>query len=156
VIILATAIRLHGTNNAILRNVWISGFNKGIEAVNSNLLLSGVNVQRCGTGLGLVNSYASVHSSRFFDNAIDIAVNKSTAFIINTIAYRILEILPKGDYRINPYTTKRIVYEIINTTDVNRKRLSLRKLLYNLKYVGYGWVVYQILKEILRICSYRK
>jgi hypothetical protein len=151
VIKIATAIRLHGANRTILRNVWIRGFNKGIEAVNSNLLLSGVNVQRCGTGLGLVNSYASVHRSSFLDNAIDIVVDKSTAFIINTIAYRILEILPKGDYRINPYTTGRIAHEIIRTRDLKAKRSLLRKLLNSLKYVRDGWIVYQILKEIRRV-----
>lgn len=145
---MTTAIRLHGVNNAIFRNVWINGFNKGIEAENSNLLLSSVNVRRCGTGLGLINSYASVHNSNFLDNAIDIVVNKSTAFIIDTIAYRILEILPKGDYRINPITTGRIARQIIRTTDLKKKRSYLRKVLNSLKYVRDGYVVYQILKEI--------
>jgi hypothetical protein len=148
---MATAIALHGTNNIILRNVWIDGFNKGIEAVNSNLLLGGVHVQRCGVGLDLMNSYASVHDSKFVDNAIDIIVNKSTVFVINTIAYRILEILPKGDYRLNPYYAERIAYDIIKTKDIGRKRLLLHKLLNILKAAGYGWTVYQILREILKL-----
>lgn len=147
---MTTAIALRRANNVIVRNVWISGFNKGIEAVNSNLLLSGVHVQRSGIGLELINSYASIHSSKFIDNAIDMIVNKSTAFIINTIASRILRILPKGDYRINPYTTQFIAYEIINTIDIQRKRLLLHKLLNILKYAGYGWLVYQILRELYK------
>jgi len=144
---MSTAIALHGVKNVILRNVWISGFKKGVEAVNSNLLLGGVYIQRSGIGLDLVNSYATIHDSRFIENAIDIVVNKSTAFIINTVASKIVEILPKGDYRVNPYMVQSIAYEIISTSDVQRKRSLLRKLLRYLNYVGYGLTVYQILKE---------
>jgi len=55
---LATAIALRSASNVLMRNVTISGFNKGIEAFDSNLLLSGVNVQRCGVGLDLISSSA--------------------------------------------------------------------------------------------------
>ena len=145
----ATAIALRGTNNAFLRNVTISGFNKGIEALDSNLLLSGVNVQRCGVGLDLISSNAAIYRSQLIDNAIDIVVNKSRAFLINTLAYRILQILPTGDYRINPYHIGIIAHEIINTADIIEKRRRLRKLLNILKKTPYAWVIYQIIKEIL-------
>ena len=146
---MGTAIALRGAQNVVLRNVGISGFQKGIEAVDAHLLLDRVNIQRCGVGMDLTNSYAAIHSSRFIDNAIDIAVNKSTAFILDTIAQRILEILPRGDYRINPYTTERRLFEIINTNNVEKKRTSLLGVIDKLKYVGYGWNIYQIISKIL-------
>lgn len=132
-----------------MRNVTISGFNKGIEALDSNLLLSGVNVQRCSVGLDLISSNAAIYRSQLIDNAIDIVVNKSRAFLINTLAYRILRILPKGDYRINPYHIELIAREIINTADISEKRKRLRTLLNILKKTPYAWTIYQIIKEII-------
>jgi len=146
-----SAIKLTGAGNAILRNVWISGFDKGIDASESSLLLSGVNIQGCGTGLSLKSSVASISNSKFLNNAIDIAVDKSTVFMIDIIAKRILEILPKSDYRINYYKSQYIVREIINTKDINRKRVCLRKLLDNIKYPAYLWTVYQIIKEVSKL-----
>ena len=145
----ATAIALRSAKNVLMRNVTIRGFDKGIQALNSNLLLSGVNVQRCGVGLDLINSNAAISRSQLIDNAIDIVVNKSRAFLINTLAHRILQILPRGDYRINPYHIERIAYKIINTADISEKRRHLRKLLNILKKTPYAWAIYQIIKEIL-------
>jgi hypothetical protein len=146
---LATAIALRSANNVLMRNVTIRGFNKGIEALDSNLLLSGVNVQRCGVGLDLISSNAAIYRSQLIDNAIDIVVNKSRAFLINTLAYRILRILPKGDYRINPYHIELITREIINTADISEKRRRLRTLLNILKKTPYAWTIYRIIKEII-------
>ena len=146
---LTTAIALRSANNVLMRNVTIRGFNKGIEALDSNLLLSGVNVQRCGVGLDLISSNAAIYRSQLIDNAIDIVVNQSRAFLINTIAYRILQILPRGDYRINPYHIELIAHEIINTADISEKRRRLRTLLKILKKTPYAWTIYQIIKEIL-------
>ena len=146
---LATAIALRSAKNVLMRNVTISGFNKGIEALDSNLLLSGVNVQRCGVGLDLISSNAAIYRSQLIDNAIDIVVNKSRAFLINTLAYRILRILPKGDYRINPYHIELITREIINTADISEKRQRLRTLLNILKKTPYAWTIYRIIKEII-------
>lgn len=149
-----SAINLHGVRNAVLDDVWISGFDKGIEASDSSLLLHGVNVQGCGIGLSLRGSVASVSDSRFLNNAIDIAVDKSTAFMIDTIAERILRILPKGDYRINYYRSQHIVREIIDTRDVEKKRSKLRELLNSIRRnPAYLWIVYQIIKEVSRLCG---
>lgn len=152
---MATAIALRSANNVLMRNVTISGFKKGIEAVDSNLLLNEVRVQRCGIGLDLIGSNATIYRSQLIDNAIDIVVNKSRAFLINTLAYRILRILPRGDYRINPYRIELIAHEIINTADVNEKRRRLRKLLNILKKTSYAWTIYQIIKEILRFSGWK-
>lgn len=143
------AIALRRTNNVLMRNVTIRGFNKGIEALDSNLLLSGVNIQRCGVGLDLIGSSAAIYRSRLIDNSIDIVVNKSRAWLINVLVHRILEILPRGDYRINPYQIEFIAREIINTADIREKRRRLRKLLNILKKTPLVWTVYQIIKEIL-------
>jgi hypothetical protein len=146
---LTTAIALRSANNVLMRNVTISGFNKGIEALDSNLLLSGVNVQRCGVGLDLISSNAAIYRSQLIDNAIDIVVNESRAVLMNTLAYRILRILPRGDYRINPYHIELIAHEIINTADISEKRKRLRTLLNILKKTPYAWTIYQIIKEII-------
>ena len=146
---LTTAIALRSANNVLMRNVTISGFNKGIEASDSNLLMSGVNVQRCSVGLDLISSNAAIYRSQLIDNAIDIVVNQSRAFLINTLAYRILRILPRGDYRINPYHIELIAHEIINTADISEKRKRLRTLLNILKKTPYAWTIYQIIKEII-------
>ena len=145
---LATAIALRSAKNVLMRNVTISGFNKGIEALDSNLLLSGVNVQRCGVGLDLISSNAAIYRSQLIDNAIDMVVNKSRAYLINTQVYRILRILPKGDYRINPYHIGIIANRIINTADISEKRRWFRKLLSILKGTAYAWLVYEIIREI--------
>lgn len=145
---MATAIALRRANNVLLRNVTVTGFSKGIEAVDSNLLLGRVRVQRCGIGLDLNNSNAAIYRSQLIDNAIDIVVNKSTAFLVDTVARRIIEVLPKGDIRINPYQAECIAYEIINTGDITKKRTILRKLLKILKVAGYGWLIYRIIKEL--------
>lgn len=148
---MATAIALRGAKNVLMRNVTVSGFNKGVEAFDSNLLLSEVNIQRCGIGLDLISSNATIHRSQLIDNAIDIVVNKSRAYLINTLTYRILQILPRGDYRINPYHIGIIANKIINTADIREKRRHLRTLLNTLKGTAYAWTVYRIIKEALRL-----
>jgi hypothetical protein len=151
---MATAIALHGARNVVLRNVQILGFQKGVEAVNSNLLLSGVHIQRSAIGLDLLNSYATIHDTRFTENVIDIVVNKSVAFVIDSAVRKIMEILPNSDYRINSYKVRSIGYKIINTRDIEKKRFLLWQLLDYLKYVGYVWLVYQIIKELLSHLKY--
>lgn len=151
---MATAIALRKAKNVFLRNVFINGFNKGIEAVDSNLLLSGVNVQRCGIGVDLTNSDAIFHHSHLIDNAIDVVVNKSRAYMINTLAQRVLELLPKGDYRINAYQIENIAINVINTRDIQEKRRRLRQLFNILKKYSHIWVIYSIIKEILRLAGY--
>ena len=148
---MATAIALRGAKNVLMRNVTVSGFNKGVDAFDSNLLLSGVNIQRCGIGLDLISSNATIHRSQLIDNAIDIVVNKSRAYLINTLTYRILRILPRGDYRINPYHIGLVAHKIINTADIREKRRHLRTLLNILKGTAYAWTVYRIIKEALRL-----
>lgn len=147
------AISLRNADNVVFRRCHFINCDKAIEAIDSKIMLDRVDVRRCGIGLDLVNSQAAVQDSMFFDNAIDIVVNKSTAFVMNTVAQRILEILPKGDYRINPYTTEHLVNTIINTRDVHKKRVLLGRLLNTFKIAGYGWTVYQIIKEVLRLVS---
>jgi hypothetical protein len=148
---MATAIKLDKASRVVLRNVSIRGFNKGIEAIDSDLLLSGVDVQRCGAGVELVRSNATFHDAKIRDNTIDLIINNSKAHIINTIAQRIVEIAPKGDYRINPYQIQAIAYQIINTADINEKRRKLKKLWNIVKYTPLALATYQIIKEILRL-----
>jgi hypothetical protein len=148
---LGTALALRGSSSVFLDNVVIRGFNKGIEAVDSNLLLSGVDVRGCGVGLGLNNSYASIYRSRLSDNVVDLVVNRSTAFVIDTLAHRILEVLPRGDIRINPYQIERIARRIITTVDVREKRRLLRWLLSIIKVTPLAWTAYSIVKEALRL-----
>ena len=148
---MATAIKLDKSSKVLLRNVSIRGFNKGIEATDSDLLLSGVDVQRCGTGVELVRSNATFHNTQIRDNTVDLVINNSKAHIINTIAQRIVEITPKGDYRINPYQIQSIAYEIINTTNIHEKRKKLKQLWNIVKYTPLAWTTYQIIKEILRL-----
>jgi hypothetical protein len=152
---MTTAIKLGNANNVILRNVSISGFNKGIEAVNSNLLLSDSHIQRCGIGLDLINSSATINRSQLMDNAIDLVVNKSRAYLLDSLAYRILRILPNGDYSINPYRIRVIASQIINTADVRKKRKKVRQLLNILKSTSLAWTVYQIIREILRLAGFK-
>jgi len=147
---MTTAIAMRNATNVYLKNVTIRGFNKGIEARNSHLLLDGINVQRCGIGLDLIGSKAILYRSQLFDNAVDIVVNKSTAYIIDSVVYSILRILPKDDYRIDPYRIGRIAFWIVNTADAHEKRRRLKQLLSLLKYTPLAWTVYQILKEALR------
>ncbi len=152
---MSTAIALRDATSVYMRNVTINGFKKGIEAVNSTLLLSGSRIQRCGIGLDLVGSNAVINNSQLFDNAIDIVVNKSRAFLIDTLAYRILRITPRGDYRINPYEIEAIAYRIINTADIHEKRRLLHRILNIVKKYNHIWTFYQILKEIARLAGYR-
>lgn len=147
---MSTAIRL-GKSKGILRNVTIRGFNKGIEAIDSDLLLSQVDVQRSGIGVELIRSNATFHDVQLRDNTVDLVINNSKAHIINTIAQRIVEITPRGDYRVNPYQIQAIAYQIINTTDIQEKKRRLRQLWNVVKYTPFAWAVYSIIKEILRL-----
>ena len=151
---MATAIKLDNAKSVFLHNVSISGFNKGIEAVNSDLLLSGSNIQRCGIGLDLINSSATINRSQLMDNAIDLVVNKSRAYLLDSLVYRILRILPNGDYSINPYRIRVTAAKIINTGDIREKRKRLRQLLNILKKTPYAWTIYQIIREVLRFAGY--
>lgn len=151
---MSTAIKLGNVRDAVFRNVLISGFNKGIEAANSNLLLSGVNVRRCNIGVDLRNSQAIFHSSRLIDNGIDVVVSKSKAYMIDTIARRVLELLPKGEVRINPYQFQNLAINVINTRNVQEKRRRLRRLLDSLKKYKDIWTIYSIIREIFRLVGY--
>ncbi len=148
---MATAIKLDKCSRVLLQDTFIRGFNKGIEAIDSDLMLSGVDVQRCATGVELVRSNATFHDAQMRDNTVDLVINNSQAHIINTIARRIIEITPKGDYRINPYKIQAITYQIINTTDINEKKKRLKQLWNIVKYTPLAWTVYQLIKEILRV-----
>lgn len=148
---MATAIKLNKSSRVLLRNVSIRGFNKGIEAIDSDLMMDEVNVQRCGTGVELVRSRATLNDTILRDNTVDLVINNSRAQIINTIAQRIVEITPKGDYRINPHQIRAIAYEIINTADIHEKRKKLKQLWNVVKHTPLAWAAYQIIKEILRL-----
>ena len=133
-----------------MRNVSIRGFNKGIEAVNSDLLLSGVDVRRCGIGVELVDSHVTFHDTFLMDNNVDLVVNNSNAHLINTIARRILAVTPKGEISINPYQIQSIAYQIINTRDITEKKRGLKQLWNVVKYTSLAWTFYQIIERILR------
>ena len=133
--------------------MFISGFDKGIEAVDSDFLMTGSRIQRCDIGMDLTNSTAIIHRSQLTDNVIDAVVNRSKAYMIDTIALRVLELLPKGDYRINPYALQNLALNIINTKDVREKRRRLRYLLKTLKKYSYIWTIYSIIKEIIRLAG---
>lgn len=148
---MATGIGMRNAKNVLLSNVTINGFSKGIEAVNSSMLLNRANIQSCGIGLDLINSNSVIYSSQFSDNCIDIVVNRSRAFVIDTLVRRILRILPSGDYRVNPYQIEGIALGIINTADIHEKRRRLRQLLLILRNTPLAWTVYQIIKEIFRL-----
>jgi hypothetical protein len=122
--------------------------------LNSGILLSNNNLQRCNIGLELINSDAVVHNNFFIDNAIDIVVNRSKAQLIDTLAKRVLAILPNGDIRINPYAIESMAIRIINTRDIQEKKSRLRQLLRYLKYYRHIWAIYCILKEIARLAGY--
>jgi len=147
---MATAIKLNKSSRVFMQNVSIRGFNKGIEAIDSNMLLSGVDVRKCGTGVELINSHATFHDSCLMDNNVDLVVNNSNAHIINTIARRILAITPKNDYRINPYQIQSIAYQIINTRDADEKRRRLKQLWNIVKHTSFAWTFYQIIERVLR------
>jgi len=147
---LATAIKLENASKVFMRNVSIRGFNKGIEAINSDLLLSGVDVRRCGIGVELVNTHATFHDTFLMDNNVDLVVNNSNAHLIDTIAKRILAVTPKGDISINPYQIQSIAYQIINTRDITEKKRRLKQLWAVVKYTSLAWAFYQIIERILR------
>lgn len=151
---MATAIKLRNAKGVVLRHVTISGFNKAIEAVNSDVFIGDSNVRRNVVGVDLANSEAVIHNSQLVDNAIDLVVNGSRVQLIDTIAHRILQLLPKGDYRINPYQIERIAYAVINTRDIQEKKRNLRQLLRYLKNYTHVWEIYEILREVLRLVGY--
>jgi hypothetical protein len=59
---MSSAIVMCNVKNVMLRNVWISRFKKGVEAVNSNLLLI-VYIRRCNIGLNLINNNATIYNT---------------------------------------------------------------------------------------------
>jgi hypothetical protein len=144
---MSSAIAIHKAKNVILKNVRIVGFRKGLEAIDSSLSLDNVYIERCGIGIDLIKSDAIIRNSRAVDNLIDMVVNKSRVSIIDSMVSRILEILPNGDYRVNPYRARLIAYEIINTRSERMKRSLFRKLLKYLELVGHVWIIYQIIRE---------
>jgi hypothetical protein len=103
---MASGIRLHNVKDGIVRNCYVSGLTKGLEVINSDVLLSNNSFQRCKIAVELVNSGAVIHNNYFMDNAIDIVVNRSKAKLIDTLARRILAVLPNGGMQINPYVIR--------------------------------------------------
>lgn len=151
---MATAISMHGAKNVYFKDVFIRGFRTGIEATDSTFFMGGSNIQGCGIGVALNNSDAVFHGTSIIDNAIDMVVNKSRAYLINSLARRVLELLPKGDYRINPYLIENLAFNVINTRDIQEKRRRLSTLFNALKKYQHIWVIYSIIKEILRLAGY--
>ncbi|NHJ33137.1 MAG: hypothetical protein FK732_09750 [Asgard group archaeon] len=133
-----------------MKNVTINGFKTGIDAANSDFILSRGNIRRCGIGVNLQNSHATFHDTYLMDNNVDLVVNNSNVHIIDTIAKRIIAITPKGDIRVNPYQINYIANQIINTRDVRKKKRWLRQLWNIIKYTSLVWTVYQIFERILR------
>jgi len=151
---MATAIKLKNTRETFLNNVFITGFNKGVEAINSKLTLNKVNIQKCNVGLELNNSHAIVRRSVMINNGIDVIVNKSKAIMINTIVRRIIELLPNNEIRINPYRIRNLAFSVINTQNIKEKRKRLKNLLNTLNKYSKIWKIYLILKEILSLVGF--
>lgn len=150
---MATAIKIVNSKNNIFDGNFISGFETGIEAINSDIILNRNRIQRCNVGLQLRNSDAIIHDGVFTDNAIDIVVDRSKAQLIDTIANMILAVTPKNDYRINPYYIESLAIKVINTRDPLEKRRNYKQLLGYLKNFTYIWAIYGIVKEALRLAG---
>ena len=148
------AIRLRNAKNVVLRNNYISGFDIGIDAVNSDINMSRNRIQNCDIGLRLTNSQAEFHNDYFSDNDIDIAVNNSRTELIDTIARRILANTPKNDYRINPYYIQNLARKTINAKNIQEKKRNYKTLLKYMKGFTYIWTIYNIVKEALRLAGY--
>jgi len=145
---MSVGIRLQGARNVLLDNVFVTGFDKGLELVESDAILDEVIVRKCNVGLNVERSNVLVQNSTIIENVIDLIVNRSTVFLMNVIAHRILEVLPWGDYRVNPYRAGVIAKRVINTRDVERKKHWFKRLINILEAMGYGWLIYEILKEL--------
>jgi hypothetical protein len=151
---LSTGIKVQNSKNIYIRGGSIAGFNKGIEAINSDVIINNTTFQRCNVAIDLTNSEALINNPIFVDNIIDITVNKSDAKLINTLTNKILAITPQTDIRINPYVIEQMGLKVINTRDVAEKKKRFRELLKYLKYYTHIWAIYSILKEIARLAGY--
>jgi hypothetical protein len=152
---LATGIKLENSKNIRIFGGTISGFDKGIDAINSNVAITNTTFRRCNVAVNMVNSDAVFSKPIFEDNIIDLVVNRSSAKLINTLTEKIIAVTPKNDIRVNPFVIERMAIRVINTKDVREKRNRFSKFLkYLKKNYAHIWVIYSILKEIFRLAGY--
>ena len=151
---MSKGIKIENSKNIRILGGKISGFDKGIEVINSDVMIADTTFRKCNVAIDMLNSDVLLSKPIFEDNIIDLVVNKSNARLINTLTRKIIAVTPKNDLRINPYTIEQMAIKVINTRDITEKRKSYRKLLKYLKAYSHIWTIYSVLKEIVRLAGF--
>jgi hypothetical protein len=149
-----TGIKIENSKNIRIFGGRISGFDKGIEVINSDVTIAGTTFRRCNVAIDMQNSDVLLNKPIFEDNIVDLIVNKSNARLINTETKKIIAVTPKNDIRINPFAVEQMAIKVINTKDIIEKKNRYRQLLKYLKAYTHIWAIYSILKEIARLAGY--
>ena len=158
---MATAIMLRGARNVLLDNVVIRGFERGIVAENSSLLMNRVRVVNGGIGVLLRRSYANILNSQIYGNLIDILAEESNVNIINSIALKIIAYLSNvsvSHYEVNVYELQRLALDVLSEQDPENKRRKYRRLLKKIKKIAeiasYAASLHYIIRELLRLLGF--
>jgi hypothetical protein len=149
-----TGIKIEKSKDIRIIGGRISGFDKGIEVTESDVIIAGTTFRKCNVAIDMHNSDVLLKSPIFKDNIIDLIVNKSKATLIDTLTRKIIAVTPKNDIRINPFAIESMAIRVINTRDIKEKKRRYRELLKYLKGYSHVWVIYSILKEIARLAGY--
>ena len=157
---MGAAILIKGAKRALLQNVVIRGFSRGIVAERSNLFLDRVLVSHSGVGLELKESSAILYGSGFLYNQVDILAERASIELIDTIASTIrayMSDIHVHHYAINPYKLRILATDVLREKHPERKRRKFKRLLNEIfKYVEYVehaialYEIYKILRVILR------
>jgi len=123
---MTTAIMLRGARNVLLDNVVIRGFERGIVAENSSLLMNRVRAVNGGIGVLLRRSYANILNSQVYGNLIDVLTEESDVNIINSIALKIIAYLSNvsiSHYAVNVYELQRLALDVLREHVPENKNL---------------------------------
>ena len=158
---MTTAIMLRRARNALLDNVVIRGFERGIVAENSSLLMNRVRVVNGGIGVLLRRSYANILNSQIYGNLIDVLAEESDVNIINSIVLKIIAYLSNvsiSHYAVNVYELQRLALDALRERNPENKRRKFKRLLKKIKKIveigNYAASLHYIIRELLRLLGF--
>ncbi len=149
-----SGIKIKNSRDVQILSGTISGFDKGIEVIDSDVIISGVRFRKCNVAIDMQNSDVLLNKPIFEDNVIDLIVNKSNATLINTLTKKVIAVTPKNDIRINPTAIEAMAIQVINTRGIREKKRRYHQLLKYLKAYTHVWAIYSILREIARLAGH--
>jgi hypothetical protein len=171
---MGTGVKIENSKDIRFIGGQISGFDKGIEAINSDVTLQDIRIsncnigveshnstvkairnsviQQCAVGIDSHNSDIVVDDSILLDNVLNMVVESSSISLINSLSDKIIFTLDNIDIK-NKDDIVKLAQETKSAKGKDSKKALFKKLLKYLKVLKDIATVYSLLKDIIKLAG---